>query len=334
MMRNWLVSSLMLGATVVLYDGSPAYPSLNSLWEMAERERITIFGTSPKFLSTCQHAGLRLIDGDRLPALRTILSTGSPLTAENFAYVYRDIKQDIQLSSISGGTDIISCFMLGNPLLPVYSEEIQCRGLGMKVEAFDYTGAPVIGQTGELVCTRPFPSMPVSFWDDPDSAKYRAAYFEHYSGIWRHGDYIKITERGGVVVFGRSDATLNPGGIRIGTAEIYNPVEAMPEIRDSLVIGQRWRDDIRIVLFVVLQDGIDLSDELKKRIRDTIRQHNTPRHVPAVILQIQEVPRTLNAKKVEMAVTQIIHGESVGNRDSLVNPESLKQFQQLKDLQS
>lgn len=334
MMWNWLVSSLMLGATVVLYDGSPAYPSVNSLWEMAKREKISIFGTSPKFLSTCQHAGLRPIDNGGLPDLRTILSTGSPLTAENFAYAYRDIKQDIQLSSISGGTDIISCFMLGNPLLPVYSEEIQCRGLGLKVEAFDNSGFPVLGQTGELVCTEPFPSMPVSFWDDPDGAKYRAAYFEHYPGIWRHGDYIKITERGGVVVFGRSDATLNPGGIRIGTAEIYNPVEAMPEIKDSLVIGQRWREDIRIVLFVVLQDGIDLNDELKKRIRETIRQHNTPRHVPSVILQIQEVPRTLNAKKVEMAVTQIIHGESVQNRDSLVNPESLKQFEQLKDLQS
>lgn len=334
MMWNWLVSSLMLGATVVLYDGSPAYPSLNSLWEMARRERITIFGTSPKFLSTCQHAELRPIDGDGLPSLRTILSTGSPLTAQNFAYVYQDIKQDIQLSSISGGTDIISCFMLGNPLLPVYSEEIQCRGLGMKVEAFDNTGSPVLGQTGELVCTKPFPSMPVSFWDDPDGAKYRAAYFEQYPGIWRHGDYIKITERGGVVVFGRSDATLNPGGVRIGTAEIYNPVEAMPEIKDSLVIGQRWRDDIRIVLFVVLHDGFSLTDELKKRIRETIRQHNTPRHVPSVILQIQEVPRTLNAKKVEIAVTQIIHGEPVRNRDSLANPDSLKQFERLNELQS
>lgn len=332
MMWNWLVSSLMVGATVVLYDGSPAYPSVSALWELAKREGITIFGTSPKFLSTCQHAGVRPIAGEGLPKLRTILSTGSPLTAENFAYVYRDIKNDLQLSSISGGTDIISCFMLGNPLLPVYSEEIQCRGLGMKVEAFDNSARPVVNQTGELVCTASFPSMPVSFWNDPDGSKYRAAYFDTYPGIWRHGDYIKITERGGVVVFGRSDATLNPGGVRIGTAEIYNPVEAMPEIKDSLVIGQRWHNDIRIILFVVLQDGYTLDDDMKKRIREAIRRHNTPRHVPALILPIQEVPRTLNAKKVEVAVTRIIHNEPVTNREALINPDSLKQFENLPEL--
>ncbi|MBK7142343.1 MAG: acetoacetate--CoA ligase [bacterium] len=332
MMWNWLVSSLMIGATIVLYDGSPAYPSVNSLWEMADHEKISIFGTSPKFLSTCQHAGIRPIADDSLPRLRTILSTGSPLTAENFSYVYRDIKADIQLSSISGGTDIISCFMLGNPVLPVYAEEIQCRGLGMQVEAFDNSGRPVIEQTGELVCTKPFPSMPVSFWDDPDGAKYRAAYFDVYPGVWRHGDYIKITSRGGVVVFGRSDATLNPGGVRIGTAEIYNPVEAMPEIKDSLVIGQRWNNDIRIVLFVVLHDEYTLDDDLKKRIRESIRRHNTPRHVPSVILQIREVPRTLNAKKVEVAVTRIIHGDPVTNREALVNPDSLRQFENLPEL--
>lgn len=332
MMWNWLVSSLMIGATIVLYDGSPAFPSVHALWEMARAEGITIFGTSPKFLSTCQHAGVRPIAGDGLPKLRTILSTGSPLTAENFAYVYREIKNDVQLSSISGGTDIISCFMLGNPLLPVFSEEIQCRGLGMKVEAFDNNARPVVNQTGELVCTAPFPSMPVSFWNDPDGAKYRAAYFDTYPGVWRHGDYIKITERGGVVVFGRSDATLNPGGVRIGTAEIYNPVEAMPEIKDSLVIGQRWHNDIRIILFVVLQDGIILDDDLKKRIREAIRRHNTPRHVPAIILPINEVPRTLNAKKVEVAVTRIIHNEPVTNREALINPDSLKQFEDLPEL--
>lgn len=332
MMWNWLVSSLMLGATVVLYDGSPAHPKADVLWNMVEREGVTIFGTSPRFLSASQHLGLRPKESHDLSKLRIMLSTGSPLAAENFEYVYRDIKEDIQLSSISGGTDIISCFMLGNPLLPVYSEEIQCRGLGMKVEAFDNNGKPVIDQTGELVCTKPFPSMPVSFWNDPDGAAYRAAYFSTYPGIWRHGDYIKITERGGVVVFGRSDATLNPGGVRIGTAEIYNPVEALPEIKDSLVVGQRWKNDIRIVLFVVLTEGYSLTDELKRKICDTIRRHNTSRHVPSAILPIREVPRTLNAKKVEVAVTKIIHGEPVTNRDSLINPDSLIQFENLPEL--
>ncbi len=334
MMWNWLVSSLMLGATIVLYDGSPAYPNAAALWDMAEREGVTIFGTSPRFLSASQNIGLKPREFHDLAALRIMLSTGSPLAAENFAYVYREVKKDIQLSSISGGTDIISCFMLGNPMLPVFAEEIQCRGLGMKVEAYDAAGRPVIGQTGELVCSKPFPSMPVSFWNDPDGSAYRAAYFATYSNVWRHGDYIKITKRGGVIVFGRSDATLNPGGVRIGTAEIYNPVEALPEIKDSLVIGQRWKHDVRIVLFVVLADGRTLTDELKRKITDAIRRHNTPRHVPSVILQIHEVPRTLNGKKVEVAAAQVIHGEAVGNRDSLINPDSLDQFKNIPELRS
>jgi len=332
MMWNWLVSSLMLGATVVLYDGSPAYPGLEVLWREIERERITVFGTSPKFLTACQQARLSPRDQFDLASLKTVLSTGAPLSAENFDWVYGEVKKDLQLSSISGGTDIVSCFMLGNPLLPVYSEEIQCRGLGMKVEAFDEHGRPVIGRTGELVCTAPFPSMPVRFWNDPDGSAYRSAYFDSYPNAWRHGDFVRITERGSVIVFGRSDATLNPGGVRIGTAEIYNPVEAIAEIADSIVIAQRWRGDARIVLFVVLAPGVELDDPLRERIRAAIRDHATPRHVPALILAINEIPRTLNGKKVEVAVTRVIHGEPVANRESLVNPHCLEQFRNLPEL--
>lgn len=332
MMWNWLVSSLMVGSTILLYDGSPAHPNINSLWDVIDAEHISVFGTSPKFLSSCQQVGLVPRTSHSLRSLKTILSTGSPLTAENFWWVYREVKSDLQLSSISGGTDIISCFMLGNPLLPVYSEEIQCRGLGMKVEAFDDRGRAVMNQTGELVCSKPFPSMPIFFWNDPDGRKYRHAYFETYPGIWRHGDYIRITEDGGVVVYGRSDATLNPGGVRIGTAEIYNPVESMEEIADSIVIGQKWNDDIRIVLFVVMAGGLTLTEEVKSKIRKRIREQYTPRHVPAIILQIGEVPRTLNGKKVEVAVMKIIHGEPVANRDALANPASLKQFENLPEL--
>ncbi len=332
MMWNWLVSSLMVGSTVLLYDGSPAHPNINCLWDVIDAEQISVFGTSPKFLTSCQQLGLVPKASHSLASLKTILSTGSPLTASNFSWVYREVKSDLQLSSISGGTDIISCFMLGNPLLPVYSEEIQGRGLGMKVEAYDDHGRPVIDQTGELVCTKPFPSTPVFFWNDPDGQKYRQAYFDRYPGIWRHGDYIRITEHGGVVVYGRSDATLNPGGVRIGTAEIYNPVESMAEIADSIVIGQKWNDDIRILLFVVMADGLTLTEEVKSNIRRRIREQYTPRHVPAIILPIREVPRTLNGKKVEVAVARVIHGEPVSNRDALANPESLAQFENLPEL--
>ncbi|MDZ4723787.1 MAG: acetoacetate--CoA ligase [candidate division Zixibacteria bacterium] len=332
MMWNWLVSGLQIGATIFLYDGSPVHPDSGILWSAVEEEGITIFGTSPKYLSFCQQA--KLLPGTTydLSSLKTILSTGSPLSADNFNYVYDCVKKDVCLSSISGGTDIISCFMLGNPTLPVYSEEIQCRGLGMKVETYDDNGHSVVNQVGELVCAAAFPSMPVSFWNDPDGEKYHEAYFEHYPGIWRHGDYIKITERGGVIVYGRSDATLNPGGVRIGTAEIYNPVESMPEIADSIVVGQKWLDDIRIVLFVVLQSGETLTDSLKEKIRTTIRQKATPRHLPVLILQVNEIPRTLNGKKVEVAVTKIIHGDSVLNREALSNPNSLNQFKGLAEL--
>ncbi len=326
MMWNWMVSSLQTGATIFLYDGSPVYPDFNSMWRKVEKYGITIFGTSPKFLSMCEKSGLEPNLSFDLKNLKTILSTGSPLSAENFRYVYSKIKNDIQLSSISGGTDIISCFALGNPNLPVYEGELQCRGLGMKVEAYNDEGHSVIEEKGELVCTAAFPSMPVFFWNDPENAKYKSAYFEHFPGIWRHGDFIKITGQGGIVIYGRSDATLNPGGIRIGTAEIYRIVESMDEITDSIVIGQEWKNDVRIILFIVLKTGYELTSELSEKIKSRIKSSATSRHVPALILEVKDIPRTLSGKKVEIAVADIIKGEPVKNRDALANPESLDQF--------
>lgn len=331
MMWNWLVSALQIGATLYLYDGNPGYPDLNTLWEKIEKEKITIFGTSPKFLTSCQKKKIKPAKRD-LKSLRTILSTGSPLSADNFDWVYSKVKKDLLLSSISGGTDIISCFMLGNPVLPVYSEEIQCRGLGMRVEAFDEEGNPVIGKKGELVCTLPFPSMPVYFWNDKDGKKYRTAYFEKYPGVWHHGDFIKITRNSGVTVFGRSDATLNPGGVRIGTAEIYRIVEGMEEITDSLVIGQNYSNDVRVVLFVVLRNDLGMDEKLAAKIKMNIRNLATPRHVPALILAVSEIPRTISGKKVELAVTRIFRGEKIDNRDALANPGSLKEFEKLLPL--
>jgi acetoacetyl-CoA synthetase len=334
MMWNWLVSSLMIGATIFLYDGSPVYPGVEILWRKIEGEKITIFGTSPKFISICEKLGLVPKNKFDLKSLQTILSTGSPLSEENFMWVYENVKTDIHLSSISGGTDIVSCFMLGNPNLPVYAGEIQCRGLGMKVEAFDENGNPAIEKKGELVCTTPFPSMPVSFWNDNNMEKYKAAYFEQYPGIWRHGDYIKITENGGVVVYGRSDATLNPGGVRIGTAEIYRVVEGMAEIVDSIVVGHEKNNDQRIILFVVLKEGLELNTELKEKIKNNIRNAATSRHVPHKIFRISEVPRTISGKKVELAVTKIINREKVENKDALANPQSLRQFENIPELKS
>ena len=334
MMWNWLVSSLNIGASIFLYDGSPAYPNLNLLWKKIEKEKITIFGTSPKFLSICRKSNLIPKEKFDLSNLKTILSTGSPLSEENFKYVYSKIKEDVQLSSISGGTDIISCFMLGNPVLPVYPGEVQCRGLGMKVEAYNAKGEAVFGEKGELVCTKPFPSMPVYFWNDPGRNKYKSAYFEYYPGVWRHGDFIMITETGGIIIYGRSDATLNPGGVRIGTSEIYRIVEAMDEITESIVVGQNYKNDIRIILFIVLKDGFPFSDELVDKIKSRIRSAATPRHVPAKILRIKEVPRTISGKKVEIAVSRLINGEKAENRDALINPESLDQFIGLKDLEN
>ncbi|MEZ5358306.1 MAG: acetoacetate--CoA ligase [Candidatus Zixiibacteriota bacterium] len=331
MMWNWLVSSLAIGATVFLYDGNPMYPHAGILWEAVAKEKITIFGTSPKYLSGCQSAGIHPGRENDLRSLKAVLSTGSPLSAENFNFVYQDIKADVRLSSISGGTDIVSCFMLGNPNLPVYSGEIQCRGLGMKVEVYNDDEKPVHDEVGELVCTAPFVSMPVSFWNDPEGKKYRDAYFEHFPGVWRHGDFIKITEHGGIIVYGRSDATLNPGGVRIGTAEIYEPVEAMEEIVDSIVVAQSQNGDSRIVLFVVLAEGCSLTEEMKQKIRAVIRQQASPRHVPAVILPVSEIPVTINGKKVELAVTKVIHGQPIRNRDALANPESLKEYEGLRE---
>jgi acetoacetyl-CoA synthetase len=330
MMWNWLVSALQIGAAIFLYDGSPVYPDTKILWRKIEAEKISVFGTSPKFLTISQKS--KIVPGKKfnLSSLKAILSTGSPLSAENFKYVYKNVKKDIQLSSISGGTDIISCFMLGNPILPVFSEEIQCRGLGMKVESFDENGRPLIGEKGELVCTKPFPSMPVFFWNDPDGKKYKSAYFERYPGVWLHGDFIKITERGGIIVYGRSDATLNPGGVRIGTAEIYRIVEAMDEIADSLVIGQEWENDVRIILFIVPKSGINLSPNLNDKIKMNIRNSATPRHVPSKIIEIKEVPRTISGKKVEIAVSRLINGQKIDNKDALINPDSLRQFLELR----
>jgi acetoacetyl-CoA synthetase len=334
MMWNWLVSSLALGSRVFLYDGSPFYPDPGAMWQMAQDEKITIFGTSAKYLAALEKAGVKPKKSYDLTSLKAILSTGSPLSAESFEFVYRGIKDDLCLSSISGGTDIISCFALGNPMGPVYSSELQCRGLGMKVEAYDAQGNSVIGGKGELVCTQPAPSMPIYFWNDPDNSKYRQAYFDIYPGVWQHGDYIEITKHGGVIIYGRSDATLNPGGVRIGTAEIYRQVESIPKIVDSLVVGQDWDDDVRIVLFVKLREDINLTDGLVDRIKTTIRKNCTPRHVPAKILAVEDIPYTISGKKVELAVRNVIHGLNVKNKDALANPEALDCYVGLPDLKT
>ncbi len=326
MMWNWLVGVLQSGATILLYDGSPIYPDKNVLWRLTEEEKISVFGTSPKYLSMIEKSSYIPNAECDLSSLKTILSTGSPLSDENFGWVYSNVKKDILLSSISGGTDIVSCFMLGCPIIPVYPGEIQTRGLGMKVEAWDDNGTSLQNEKGELVCTAPFPSRPVYFWNDPDNAKYKSAYFEHFPGVWRHGDYIKITDTGGVIVYGRSDATLNPGGVRIGTAEIYRIVDSIDEVADSLVVGQNYNNDVRIILFVVLKNDIQLNKELVEKIKTKIKNTATARHVPALIHQIKEVPHTISGKKVELAVTKILNGEKVDNRDALANPNSLDQF--------
>ena len=333
MMWNWLTCALSVGATLVLYDGNPFHPGPEILWKMAESEKITVFGTSAGYLSALSGTGLKPAEQFDLSALRALLSTGSPLSIEGFEFVYRNIKKDLQLASISGGTDINGCFALGNPIGPVYAGELQCRGLGMKVEAFDSNGQPVINEQGELVCTAPSPSMPIYFWDDPDGKKYHSAYFDVYPGIWRHGDYIQINDRGGVVIYGRSDATLNPGGVRIGTAEIYRQVEVLPEIEDTLVVGQNWKNDVRVILFVKMINGHALDDAICEQIRQTIRTHASPRHVPAKIISVPGIPYTLNMKKVEIAVKKVIEGKTVQNKDALKNPEILDFYANIKELQ-
>ncbi|MFQ6022487.1 MAG: acetoacetate--CoA ligase [Acidiferrobacterales bacterium] len=333
MMWNWLVSGLASRATLMLYDGSPFYPDGNILFDYADEQGITEFGTSAKFIDAVNKAGLTPIKTHRLEALRTILSTGSPLVPESFDFVYDNIKQDVCLSSISGGTDIISCFALGNPLLPVWRGELQCRGLGMRVEVFGEDGQSVKGEKGELACTAPFPSMPVGFWNDPEGKKYRAAYFEKFPGVWCHGDYVELTEHDGVIIYGRSDAVLNPGGVRIGTAEIYRQAEQLDEVVESLVVGQRWQGDVRVVLFVRLRDDLVLDEALRQKIKLQIRQNATPRHVPAKIIQVADIPRTKSGKIVELAVRNVVHGEPVKNKEALANPEVLDLFKDLPELQ-
>ncbi|HEU4525641.1 MAG TPA: acetoacetate--CoA ligase, partial [Gemmatimonadales bacterium] len=331
MMWNWLVSSLAVGATVVLFDGAPMAPP-GVLWDMAEWEGVTVFGTSAKYLALAEKEGLRPAHTHDLSALRVILSTGSPLAPTGFDYVYRDIKSDLHLASISGGTDIISCFALGNPIAPVWRGELQTRGLGMAVEVYDEGGKPVRDRDGELVCTRPFPSMPVAFWNDPTGAKYRAAYFDHFPGVWRHGDWARLTGHGGLVITGRSDATLNPGGVRIGTAEIYRQVEQLPEVVESLVVGQEWEGDVRIVLFVRLRQGAVLDPALEERIRRRIREHASPHHVPRRIVAVADIPRTISGKITELAVREVIHGRPVSNTEALANPSALDLFRELPEL--
>ncbi|WP_298596238.1 acetoacetate--CoA ligase [Zoogloea sp.] len=338
MMWNWLVSGLASGATLLLYDGSPMIGDGAILFDYAQAEGMTHFGTSAKFIDGIAKAGLRPRATHDLSALRAMFSTGSPLVPEGFEYVYREIKADLCLSSISGGTDIVSCFVLGNPTLPVWPGEIQCKGLGMAVEVFDEAARPVRGEKGELVCTRPFPVMPVGFWNDPDGARYRAAYFGRFDNIWCHGDYSELTSHDGIIIYGRSDATLNPGGVRIGTAEIYRQVERLEEVVESLVIGQQWPPgegaDVRVVLFVKLREGLALDDALVARIRDTIRASTTPRHVPARVVQVADIPRTKSGKIVELAVRAVVHGEPVKNVEALANPAALEHFRARPELQS
>ncbi|MNP00958.1 Acetyl-coenzyme A synthetase [compost metagenome] len=333
MMWNWLVSGLAIGATVVLYDGSPFHPGPERLMDLVDAEGISVFGTSAKYIAGLEKAGVQPRATHRLERLKAILSTGSPLAHESFDYVYRDIRAELCLSSISGGTDIVSCFALGNPTGPVWRGELQCKGLGMAVEVWDEAGQPVHGDKGELVCTRHFPSMPVGFWNDPHGEKFRHAYFDTFPGVWAHGDYAEETAHGGLVIHGRSDAVLNPGGVRIGTAEIYRQVEKIEDVLESIAIGQDWQGDVRVVLFVRLRDGVPLTDELQQRIRQVIRANTTPRHVPAKIIAVADIPRTISGKIVELAVRNVVHGRPVKNTDALANPQALELYRDLPELQ-
>ena len=333
-MWNWLVTGLASKATLVLYDGSPFYPQPESLMDIAEREAISIFGVSAKYIAALKKSGAQFTQTHDLRGLHTILSTGSPLSDDSFRYVYDEIKSDVALASISGGTDILSAFVLGHPHLPVWEGEIQCKALGMAVEIWNENGTSVTMQKGELVCTKPFPSAPIYFWNDDTNEKYLSAYFDTFPGIWAQGDYAEITEHEGLVIYGRSDAVLNPGGVRIGTAEIYRQVEKLDEVMESICVGQDWEGDVRVILFVVLQPKCRLSKELKANIIDTIRRETTPRHVPAKIIAVQDIPRTISGKIVELAVRKIIHNQSVNNTDALANPEALQLFKNLVELES
>ena len=334
MMWNWLVSGLASGATLVLYDGTPFANEGGLLLDAIDNEGITVFGTSAKFVSSLDKAGVKPSLSHNLSSLKTILSTGSPLSQESFDYIYRDFKHDVCLSSICGGTDIISCFILGNPMLPVYRGEIQCLGLGMAVDFWDEAGQPLREEKGELVCTVPFPSAPIGFWNDAGDAKFIKAYFDSFPNVWAQGDYGEITEHGGVIIHGRSDAVLNPGGVRIGTAEIYRQVEKVDAVIDSIVVGQDWEDDTRVILFVVLREGLTLNDDIINELKLTIRKNATPRHVPAKVIQVADIPRTISGKIVELAVRNVIHNEPVKNTDALANPSALEHFRDLPDLTS
>ncbi|WAJ35711.1 acetoacetate--CoA ligase [Pseudomonas sp. GOM7] len=334
MMWNWLMSGLALGATLVLYDGSPFHPEPTRLIDLIDAEDISIFGTSAKFIAALEKAGVKPRQSHRLSSLKAVLSTGSPLAHESFDYVYRDVKRDLCLSSISGGTDIVSCFALGNPTLPVWRGELQCKGLGMDVQVWNDSAQAVTGEKGELVCARHFPSMPVGFWNDADGEKFHDAYFARFPGVWAHGDYAEETEHGGLVIHGRSDAVLNPGGVRIGTAEIYRQVEKVPQVLESIAIGQDWQGDVRVVLFVRLRDGVTLDDALREEVRQVIRANTSPRHVPAKIVQIADIPRTLSGKIVELAVRNVVHGRPVKNTDALANPQALALYRDVPELQN
>ncbi|MFT0477073.1 acetoacetate--CoA ligase [Pseudomonas antarctica] len=332
MMWNWLVSVLALGATAVLYDGSPFHPGPARLIDLIDAEKISVFGTSPKFLATLENALLQPRLSHDLSSLKGLISTGSPLSPQSYDYVYREIKGELCLSSMSGGTDIVSCFVIGNPVLPVRRGEMQCKSLAMAIEVWDEQGKPVIGEKGELVCTRHFPAMPIGLWNDPDQQKLRASYFSQFPGVWAQGDYAEQRPNGSLLIHGRSDAVLNPGGVRIGTAEIYRQVEKVPQVLESLAIGQRWQADVRVVLFVRLHDGIELDEALAQQIRQVIRANTTPRHVPAKILAVTDIPRTLSGKIVELAVRNVVHGEPVKNTDALANPQALAQFRDRPEL--
>jgi acetoacetyl-CoA synthetase len=334
MMWNWMTSALSLGCTIVLFDGSPFYPDAGTLLRLVDDEKITIFGTSAKYIDSIQKEGLKPKEQYEFGSVKTILSTGSPLSDDNFKFVYSDIKKDVCLSSISGGTDLNGCFVLGDPTGPVYAGELQCRGLALNVKAYDEEGKSRLNYKGELVCESPFPSMPIYFWNDSQGEKYHNAYFDVYPGVWRHGDFIEINNHGGVVIYGRSDATLNPGGVRIGTAEIYRVVEALDGVEDSLVIGQEWKGDVRVILFIKLGNETIFTDDLVKKIRTAIKTNCSPRHVPAKVIQISDIPYTINMKKVEIAVRNTIQGKSVLNRESLKNPESLDLYIDIQELKS
>jgi acetoacetyl-CoA synthetase len=333
-MWNWMVSSLSQGITIVLYDGSPFYPDDGSMFKLVQDEKANLFGTSPRYLAAIEKAGLRPGASYDLSRLKTMITTGSPLSVENYQFVYRDVKPDLFLNNISGGTEAIACFGIGNPISPIYAGEMQGLGLGMGVDVFDTYGRSLVDAEGELVCTAPFPSMPLRFWNDDNGQRYRSTYFDMYPNVWRHGDFARITKRGGLVISGRSDATLKPGGVRIGTAEIYRQVETVSEVQDSVVVGQEWEGDVRIILFVKLTPGIEFNDSLVQKLKAVIRNNASPRHVPAKIIPVADIPYTVNGKKVELAVRNIIHGKPVQNQEALANAGALELYKNLKELES